>query len=108
MIVKAFIVKDFIFYNVCGKPNSLLLQVDAIMIHPEYDSDTVDNDVALLLLPVTLTPSASRGIACLPTPRQPLPTKQRCTIIGWGKSRPNDDFGTDILHEAEVSARKNL
>ncbi|XP_033210972.1 coagulation factor X isoform X3 [Belonocnema kinseyi] len=80
----------------------LELRVDSMMIHPEYDADTVDNDVALLRLPVTLTPSSSRGIACLPTPNQPLPTNQRCTIIGWGKSRPDDDFGTDVLHEAEI------
>lgn len=78
------------------------------MIHPEYDADTVDNDVALLRLPVTLTRSSSRGIACLPTSSQPLPTNQRCTIIGWGKSWPEDDFGTDVLHEAEVSKHKRL
>lgn len=71
-------------------------------IHPEYDADTVDNDVALLRLPVILTPSPSRGIACLPASKQPLPTNQLCTIIGWGKSSVTDDFGTDVLHEVRV------
>lgn len=79
-----------------------LSQVDSVTIHPEYDADTVDNDVAMLRLPVTLTASPSRGIACLPAPNQPLPANQLCTIIGWGKSRVTDDFGTDILHEARV------
>lgn len=73
-----------------------------MIIHPEYDADTVDNDVALLRLPVMLTPSPSRGIACLPAPKQPLPTNQFCTIIGWGKSSVMDDFGTDELHEVKV------
>lgn len=73
-----------------------------MIIHPEYDADTVDNDVALLRLPVTLTSSPSRGIACLPAPKQPLPTNQLCTIIGWGKSSVTDDFGTDVLHEVKV------
>lgn len=77
-------------------------QVDSTIVHPEYDADTVDNDVALLRLPVTLSPAVSRGIVCLPAPRQPLPAKQLCTIIGWGKSRAEDDFGTDVLHEAKV------
>lgn len=77
--------------------------MDSVTIHPEYDADTVDNDVAMLRLPVTLTASPSRGIACLPAPNQPLPANQLCTIIGWGKSRVTDDFGTDILHEARVS-----
>ncbi|XP_012272842.1 chymotrypsinogen B isoform X2 [Orussus abietinus] len=80
----------------------LELRVDAVMIHPDYDADTVDNDVALLRLPVTLTPAATRGVACLPAPRQSLPTNQLCTIIGWGKSRATDDFGTDVLHEAKI------
>lgn len=78
------------------------LRVYSVTVHPHYDADTVDNDVALLRLPVSLTPAASRGIACLPTPRQALPTNQLCTIIGWGKSRATDDFGTDVLHEARV------
>lgn len=80
----------------------LELRVDSVTIHPEYDADTVDNDVALLRLPLTLTPSPSRGIACLPAPKQPLPTNQLCTIIGWGKSSVTDDFGTDVLHEVKV------
>lgn len=80
----------------------LELRVDSIVIHPEYDDDTIDNDVAMLRLPISLTPSPSRGIACLPTPKQPLPTNQLCTILGWGKSRFTDDFGTDILHEAKI------
>lgn len=80
----------------------LELRVDLITVHPEYDADTVDNDVAMLRLPVTLSASASRGIACLPGSNQPLPTNHRCTIIGWGKSRVTDDFGTDVLHQAEI------
>ncbi|KAI4478802.1 hypothetical protein M0804_011548 [Polistes exclamans] len=80
----------------------LELRVDSVVIHPEYDADTVDNDVAMLRLPVNLTPSPSRGIACLPAPKQLLPTNQLCTILGWGKSRVTDDFGTDILHEVKI------
>ncbi|EFN72139.1 Coagulation factor X [Camponotus floridanus] len=80
----------------------LELRVDSVTIHPEYDADTVDNDVALLRLPIILTPSPSRGIACLPAPKQPLPTNQFCTIIGWGKSSVTDDYGTDVLHEVKV------
>ncbi|RLU22998.1 hypothetical protein DMN91_005276 [Ooceraea biroi] len=80
----------------------LELRIDSVTIHPKYDADTVDNDVALLRLPNALTMSASRGIACLPSPKQPIPMNQFCTIIGWGKSSVTDDFGTDVLHEARV------
>jgi hypothetical protein len=71
--------------------------------HPGYDADTVDNDVALLRLPVEVRPDKYRGFACLPRHDQQLPPAQQlCTIIGWGKKRSSDAFGTDILHEATV------
>lgn len=72
--------------------------------HPEYDLDTVDNDVALLRLPISVKYDKYRAVACLPRPRQSLPTNQLCTIIGWGKRRSSDMFGTDILQEARVSS----
>ncbi|XP_076662265.1 uncharacterized protein LOC143365721 [Halictus rubicundus] len=82
--------------------SELELRVDSVKVHPEYDADTVDNDIAMLRLPFSLAASPSRGIACLPAPNQPLPANQLCTIIGWGKSRVTDDFGTDVLHEAQI------
>ena len=79
------------------------LQVELAVTHPGYDADTVDNDVALLRLPVDVRPDKYRGFACLPRHEQELPAAQRlCTIIGWGKKRSSDAFGTDILHEASV------
>ena len=73
------------------------------MTHPSYDADTVDNDVALLRLPMDVRPDRYRGFACLPRQEQELPPAHRlCTIIGWGKKRSSDAFGTDVLHEATV------
>ncbi|OAD61317.1 Coagulation factor X [Eufriesea mexicana] len=76
--------------------------VDSVTIHPEYDAETMDNDIAMLRLPVAITALPSRGIACLPAPNQSLPANQLCTIIGWGKLRVTDDFGTDVLYEARI------
>ncbi|XP_075232907.1 uncharacterized protein LOC142331113 isoform X2 [Lycorma delicatula] len=71
--------------------------------HPDYDADTVDNDIALLKLPMSVKLNQYQLIpACLPQPYQPLPTTKLCTIIGWGKRRTTDAFGTDILQEAQV------
>ena len=79
------------------------LQVELAVTHPGYDADTVDNDVALLRLPVDVRPDKYRGFACLPRYEEELPPAHRlCTIIGWGKKRSSDAFGTDILHEATV------
>lgn len=71
--------------------------------HPDYDADTVDNDIALLKLPTSVKLNQYQLIpACLPQPYQTLPTTKLCTIIGWGKRRTTDIFGTDILQEAQV------
>jgi hypothetical protein len=48
-------------------------------------------------------PDKYQAFACLPRHEQELPpVHQLCTIIGWGKKRSSDAFGTDILHEAMV------
>ncbi|XP_011500190.1 PREDICTED: coagulation factor IX [Ceratosolen solmsi marchali] len=90
-------------YNLLIKEGTEIeLRVDYAVTHPKYNAHTVDNDIALLRLPITLTPSDSRGIACLPTPWQDLPNDQLCTIIGWGKANASHEFGTDVLHEARI------
>lgn len=75
--------------------------VKKIIIHPKYNKQTVDNDIAMLMLPRSIQPSKHTAFACLPSSFQPLPDI-RCTIIGWGKMSNDDDAGSDVLKEAEV------
>ena len=84
--------------------------VKTAVLHPDYNPDTVDNDVALLKIPET-TDHRSSGqgsswdfpSACLPEDGEDLPpTGSHCTIVGWGKEKNTHVFGTDVLHEAEV------
>lgn len=77
-------------------------RVEEVFVHPDYDPETVDNDVALLRLPEAIKLGQGAGLACLPKPSQSLPLTQKCTIIGWGKERSSHVFGTEVLHEAEV------
>ncbi|KAK0164428.1 hypothetical protein PV328_003059 [Microctonus aethiopoides] len=44
----------------------------------------------------------AHAIACLPMAGQLLPVNQLCTIVGWGKLKATDNFGTDVLHEARI------
>lgn len=83
---------------------TFVFQVEEVFVHPDYDPETVDNDVALLRLPEAIK-LGHQGIrlACLPQPGQSLPITQKCTIIGWGKERSSHVFGTEVLHEAEVT-----
>ncbi|XP_053602824.1 vitamin K-dependent protein C isoform X2 [Plodia interpunctella] len=81
----------------------LEMRVTEAVIHPQYDPDTVVNDVALLRLPSAARPDLGHGIACLPDSAQALPPHSTCIILGWGKRRPTDLHGTRVLHEAQVS-----
>ena len=82
--------------------------VKTAVLHPDYNPDTVDNDVALLKIPATETADREGGLpefpsACLPDHGEELPpTGSHCTIVGWGKEKNTHVFGTDVLHEAEV------
>ncbi|OQR66915.1 proclotting enzyme precursor-like [Tropilaelaps mercedesae] len=69
-------------------------------IHPEYDVETVDNDVALLRLATPVAFDESIGAACLPD--KPLPVGSLGTILGWGKLNDRAVNGSDILQEAQV------
>ncbi|XP_058802251.1 transmembrane protease serine 7-like [Phymastichus coffea] len=90
-------------YNLLIKEGTEVeFRVDYVVTHPKYNAHTVDNDIALLRLPIILTPADSRGIACLPAPWQELPSDQLCTIIGWGKANASHEFGTDVLHETKI------
>ncbi|CAG2055698.1 unnamed protein product [Timema podura] len=87
-------------------------KVELAVTHPDYNEDTVDADLALLLLsednlPASDAPTKSIyspfAQACLPRLRQLLPYRRLCYIIGWGKKRSSDNVGTDILHEVQAS-----
>ena len=72
------------------------------ILYPDYNRDTVDNDLALLELPEPVDLGKNAAIACLPDQDEPLPSKDHCTIIGWGKEKKSHFFGTEVLHEARV------
>jgi hypothetical protein len=72
------------------------------VLHPDYNRDTVDNDMALLRLPEPVELGKSVGLACVPEQAEPLPETEHCTIIGWGKEKKSHFFGTEVLHEARV------
>ncbi|KAG8193591.1 hypothetical protein JTE90_000226 [Oedothorax gibbosus] len=77
-------------------------RVGSIFVFPEYDPQTVDNDLALLRMRVPFELNKFVQPVCLPALGEKLPYYSRATILGWGKRRNFSSFGTDILHQAEV------
>lgn len=74
----------------------LEMVVRGMYLHPKFNHHTVDNDIALLRLPRAV----KVPVACLPV-KPPVPTEM-CNIMGWGKVKSTEDYGTNVLHEAKV------
>lgn len=75
----------------------LEMTVQKMFLHPRFNHQTVDNDIALLRLP--------RGVRLPPVclPATPPETQEMCFIMGWGKVNSSDEYGTTKLHEAKVN-----
>jgi len=76
--------------------------VAEIIIHPEYDPTSLENDLALIRLsqPLDFGDGTVRPIA-LPTSYQDPPVGTNATVVGWGLLAA-DGLLQDRLHKAEV------
>lgn len=74
----------------------IIMSVHKTFGHPDFEVQTVDNDIALLLLPQAVR----LPVACLPT-RKPKVGKL-CSVMGWGKVHTTHSYGVPILHEAQL------
>lgn len=70
--------------------------------HPDYDVETVDNDIALLKLRKPFKMTKQVSVACLPNAKDKLQVDDLATILGWGKRKDTAMFGSDVLHQAKV------
>lgn len=75
-----------------------------IIIHPNFDSKSLVNDVALLELdrPVNTNQYPHIGLACLPNQAQKFEGQNRCFVSGWGKDTFTNGQFQSILKEVDV------
>ncbi|GAV00955.1 hypothetical protein RvY_11735 [Ramazzottius varieornatus] len=76
------------------------------VIHAHFDTDTIENDIALIKISSSIRYDNHVQPACLPNASEDddlMLNTTRCVILGWGKRRPYARYGADVLHEAEVS-----
>ncbi|XP_067122790.1 chymotrypsinogen B-like [Centruroides vittatus] len=78
------------------------VKVDEYFIHEEFDPVIVDKDIALLKLEHNVVITDYVKPVCLPKSDDMLHSRNRGTILGWGKRRDNSEYGADILRQAEV------
>lgn len=76
--------------------------VEQLIVHPKYDVNTVDNDIALLKLSETVEYSNGVQPVCLPCSATPAALQgQNGTVTGWGTTSSGGDT-SDVLQEVEL------
>lgn len=78
------------------------IRVKKYFTHPDFDVETVDNDIALLKLRKPFKMTKFVSVACLPSETTQMDVDELGTILGWGKRKNSAMFGTDVLHQAKV------
>ncbi|GBN06147.1 Chymotrypsinogen B [Araneus ventricosus] len=73
-----------------------------VFVSPHYNPQTVDSDIALLRMETPFEFNHYVKPICLPDEGDEIPPHDRATILGWGRRRNDTNYGTDILHQADV------
>ncbi|GFO32184.1 transposable element p transposase [Plakobranchus ocellatus] len=77
-----------------SKQYSKYCTVRQIITHPYYNSTSVANDIALVVLAERLSFSASIKPICLPRQGQEVRVGEMCLLAGWGVTRGTSDANT--------------
>ncbi|CAK8686586.1 unnamed protein product [Clavelina lepadiformis] len=94
-------------YRVSDSQPTRDMDVKEIYMHPRYDDQTYDFDVALLRLKTPVTFSDEISPICVPPFTHMFHPDQKCWITGWGSSY-KDGPGSDLLQEVEVTIMTSL
>ncbi|KAF7653301.1 hypothetical protein LDENG_00084830 [Lucifuga dentata] len=73
-----------------------------IISHPNYNTYTYDNDIALIELDSPLTYTDYIRPICLPAAQYDFPIGSTVWISGWGATREGAGQGASVLQKAEV------
>ncbi|XP_041823608.1 transmembrane protease serine 7 [Melanotaenia boesemani] len=80
-------------------------EIQRIVVHEYYNSNTFDYDIALLQLkkawPSSLSPLVQP--VCLPPYSHTVTDSHRCVVTGWGYRSEDDKVLPSVLQKAEVS-----
>ncbi|XP_051485354.1 chymotrypsin-like protease CTRL-1 [Apus apus] len=76
--------------------------VSRAITHPNWNPNTMNNDITLLRLssPAQLGPRVST--VCLPPPNMAIPNNLQCVTTGWGRTNPNSQALATRLQQVTV------
>ncbi|XP_039633777.1 enteropeptidase [Perca fluviatilis] len=76
-------------------------RVDRIVIHPQYNRQTKQADIAMMHLQQPISFTEVVQPVCLPADGQGFTAGTRCWIAGWGRTEEQGSL-PDVLQEAEL------
>lgn len=81
-----------------------MVQVEKSIVHPKFNLETVDSDLALLMLARPVKKTTKPRYVCVPhgLMEEHFPEGTACQLLGWGKLHETHATGTHILREATV------
>ena len=84
-------------------PDQENIPVKRIVLHENYDSFTIQNDICLLELETAATMGEHVGTIALPAALEEYEEGTMCTVTGWGKTgeQTGDDPYTYTLQKVE-------
>jgi len=74
------------------EPRRVAHTVAKVFLHPDFNLDTFDSDVALLRLNSPVTWSSAVSPVCLPPYDYEFHSTTQCFIAGWGVAGPTTVF----------------
>ncbi|XP_075053381.1 transmembrane protease serine 2 [Mixophyes fleayi] len=79
------------------KSDGVIYYVERVLSHPDYNTQTKNNDIALMKLKtsITFTPTTIKPV-CLPNAGMPWTETQSCWISGWGYTYQGGSTPTNL------------
>uniref|UniRef100_A0A3Q2DG04 Peptidase S1 domain-containing protein n=1 Tax=Cyprinodon variegatus TaxID=28743 RepID=A0A3Q2DG04_CYPVA len=84
---------------------ALVIPIQRVIIHPAFNKNNMDHDVALLELTEPAPASYTIQPACLPSPVHQFHEDSECYITGWGSMKEGGSL-TNLLQKAAVNIIK--
>uniref|UniRef100_A0A8C3PGK2 Enteropeptidase n=1 Tax=Chrysemys picta bellii TaxID=8478 RepID=A0A8C3PGK2_CHRPI len=82
-------------------PQTVIEEIDQIVINPHYNKRTKNNDIAMMHLQFKVNYTDYIQPICLPEASQQFLPGMNCSIAGWGRTT-NQGSTANILQEAEI------
>ncbi|KAH8394450.1 hypothetical protein KR222_006146, partial [Zaprionus bogoriensis] len=81
--------------------NTLEFYVQQVIVHPEFNYGSLNNDIAVLFINGYI-PWSAAYVKALPINTKELATATRCVVTGWGVTKNGDIYASNTLQSGVV------